>query len=104
MKMSQLLQSSVWRLILLNIAPKFMVLFGINVFYPKASQYFDKVLRQLVSDHKQNRKFGNIFTFSFDEINNLIEFKNYCLQLLLTRNQHIICGVNIMAIICIDCF
>ena len=61
--MSRLLQSSVWRLILLNIAPKFMVLFGINVFYPKASQYFDKLLRQLVSDHKQSRKFGNFELF-----------------------------------------
>ncbi len=65
MKMSQLLQSSVWRLILLNIAPKFMVFFGINVFYPKASKYFDKLLRQLVKDHKQSRKFGKYFFVFF---------------------------------------
>ncbi len=58
MKMTQLLQSSIWRFFLMTIAPELMVLFGIKIFYPKATDYFDKLLRQLLSDHKKTRKFG----------------------------------------------
>ena len=56
--MTVLLQSSIWRFMLLQVVPEVMTFFGIKVFYPKAANYFDKLLRQLLADHRQNKKYG----------------------------------------------
>ena len=58
-QMVNLLQSSVWRLILMNVAPEVMAFFRINVFYPKAQKYLDSLLRQLIEDHAKAKKYGN---------------------------------------------
>ena len=59
-----LLQSSIWRFLLLNVVPEFMAFFGIKVFYPKAANYLNNLLTQLLEDHKKNRKFGNPITIT----------------------------------------
>ena len=53
-----LLQSSIWRFILLTVAPEIMTLFGIKVFYPKATNYLETIVRQLVDDHAKAKKYG----------------------------------------------
>ena len=69
-QMVYLLQSSFWRFILLIIAPEFMRMFRIKVFYPKAANYLDRLLRQLIDDHKKTKRQGailqlNIISFIF---------------------------------------
>ena len=56
--MVYLLQSSVWRFVLLTVAPEFMKMLRIKVFYPKAANYLDRLLRQLIEEHKRTKKHG----------------------------------------------
>jgi len=39
-----------------------MAFFGIKVFYPKAANYLNNLLGQLLEEHKKNRKFGKTKT------------------------------------------
>ena len=68
--MVNLLQSSIWRLILMNVAPEIMAFFRINVFYPKAQRYLDKLLRQLLQEHAKAKKYGEILKLTVSSLAN----------------------------------
>lgn len=59
-QMTQRLNSSAWRFLLLNIAPGLMTTFGIQVFDPTATNYLDKLLRQLLKEHKDKKIFDDL--------------------------------------------
>ena len=59
-QMVHLFQSSIWRFLLLNFFPEFMTLFGIQVFYPKAANYLDRLLRQLLDSHAKAKKYDDM--------------------------------------------
>ena len=59
-QMVHLFQSSIWRFLLLIFFPEFMTLFGIQVFYPKAANYLDRLLRQLLDSHAKARKYDDM--------------------------------------------
>jgi hypothetical protein len=56
--MVTLLQSSLWRLVMMTVAPEIMSFFGISVFHPAASKYLDNIIRQLLQDHTKAKKYG----------------------------------------------
>jgi hypothetical protein len=58
--MVTLLQSSLWRLVMMTVAPEIMSFFGISVFHPAASKYLDNIIRQLLQDHTKAKKYGEL--------------------------------------------
>lgn len=59
-KMIGLLQSSVFRLVLLFVAPELMCFFKIPVFDDKASSYLRGLIQQLLKDHKEKKIYDDM--------------------------------------------